>query len=200
MYQKIELIKNSIYESWIIYIKDFVNVTDQDMKEMKLIMPTEFHKIKIFDKLINLPRLQQSYGQDYAYSGTISKSIKDFPPFISILLKKINAFHKKMTNTNEDIYKMCLVNWYRDGNDYIGFHSDDEKQIIPGAPIYSVSIGATRKFKLKSKVEGGIDYTIDLTPGSLVIMCGDCQRTHQHSVTKSKSNEMRINFTFRAFE
>lgn len=109
-----------------------------------------------------------------------------------------------MTNINEDIYKMCLVNWYRDGNDYIGFHSDDEKQIIDGTPIYSISIGAKRKFILKKRNNINDDcldnYELDLENGSLVIMCGFCQKTHQHSVPKSKKDiGMRINFTFRAF-
>lgn len=76
MFEKIDLIKNDKYHSWIIYIKDFIQVSKIDFKIMKLLMPEKFHQVKIFDKLINLPRLQQSYGQDYVYSGTISKSIK----------------------------------------------------------------------------------------------------------------------------
>jgi len=96
---------------------------------------------------------------------------------------------------------MCLVNWYLDGNHYIGPHSDDEKQFGDNKPIYSLSWCATRQFKLlKKKDVDGIDYKIDLEDGDLIIMCGTCQKTHTHQVPKTKKcNKSRINFTFRTF-
>ena len=117
-----------------------------------------------------------------------------------------------MTKSNKPIYNMCLINFYRDGNDYIGFHADDEKQLVPNAPIYSISLGAIRKFRLKMKSNmlndnyatgtcGEDDIEFNLTSGSLIVMGGMCQKTHKHCVPKQKKvTEMRINLTFRAFD
>ena len=42
-----------------------------------------------------------------------------------------------------------LVNWYQDGEHYIGWHSDDVSQLDQDAPIYTISLGATRTFKIR---------------------------------------------------
>ena len=108
-------------------------------------MPNETYQIKIFDKLVDFPRIQLCFGQSYSYSGTTSHAITEIPPIIQKALDAINKHYMKETKTKIQIYQMCLVNYY------IGFHSDDEKQLIPNTPIYSISLGATRKFKLKIK-------------------------------------------------
>ena len=94
-------------------------------------MPNETYQIKIFDKLVDFPRLQLCFGQSYSYSGTTSHAITEISPIIEKALDAINKHYMKETKTKIQIYQMCLVNYYRDGNDYIGFHSDDEKQLIP---------------------------------------------------------------------
>jgi alkylated DNA repair dioxygenase AlkB len=44
-----------------------------------------------------------------------------------------------------------LANLYRDGNDTMGWHSDDEPELGAQPIIASLSLGATRKFVLKSR-------------------------------------------------
>ena len=151
MSKSVCIFKNSNLNSWIIYKKNWFNLSEDEFDELKNMMPNKTHQVKMFDKLVDLPRLQLCFGQSYNYSGTTSNAITEIPPVIQKALDAINNHYMKATKTNIPIYNMCLVNYYRDGNDYIGFHSDDEKQLIFNTPIYSISLGATRKFRLKLK-------------------------------------------------
>lgn len=98
----------------------------------------------------------------------------------------------------------------------IGLHSDDERDLTDGRPVFSVSWGASRVFDLKPKkseeLPRGVQSTEPLTPtlkldnGDLVVMGGRCQQTHRHQIRKMRKAEQkknphgrRINFTFRSF-
>ena len=54
-------------------------------------------------------------------------------------------------NVSNTKFNSCLLNLYHDGNEGIGWHSDDEKSIGDNSSIASVSIGAERKFSFKHK-------------------------------------------------
>lgn len=206
--KSITLFKNDLYNSWIVYKPNFIKLSKNEFESLKNMMPDTSHQVKIFDKLVDLPRQQLCFGQSYSYSGTTSNAIQEIPPIIKNIMDQVNTHYMKSIKSTTPIYKMCLVNYYRDGNDYIGFHSDDEKQLIPNTPIYSISLGAKRKFKLKIKdkfviTESEIkidEYEIEPEDCSLLIMGGSCQKTHKHSISKtSKQVDLRINITFRAF-
>jgi alpha-ketoglutarate-dependent dioxygenase alkB family protein 2 len=95
----------------------------------------------------------------------------------------------------------AFVNLYVDGNDYIGWHSDKEKDMVPGAPVVSVSLGAPRPFQMKRYENGkrvGDLYEIDLKSGSVITMEEDTQALFQHCVPKRPNlTEERWNITFR---
>ncbi len=101
-----------------------------------------------------------------------------------------------------DKFNFALVNYYRDGTDYIGFHSDKEGDLVAGAPIASVSLGAERDFILMSNKNSAQKHTLLLQNGSLLFMRGNTQRNYKHSVPKSKVllKEPRINITFRMID
>lgn len=192
--------------SWVYQVKGLFESTDDLIKELSLDKPTTRHSIKMFGKDVLIPRFQQAYGKSYSYSGTEAVSI----PFTEALdeVKRI-----VMSVIEEDLeidpilysYNMCLVNWYDNGDHYISPHSDDERQLVPGSTIASVSLGATRKFLLAPKkgVDGigdAVALKLDLEDGDLVIMGGTTQKTHVHSVPKdSKCESQRVNITFRVF-
>jgi alkylated DNA repair dioxygenase AlkB len=44
-----------------------------------------------------------------------------------------------------------LLNLYRNGVDSMGWHSDDERELGERPVIASVSLGATRRFRLRHK-------------------------------------------------
>ena len=95
-------------------------------------------------------------------------------------------------------FTVCLLNFYEDGQQRIGWHSDRE-EIGRTTPIASISLGATRKFLIRAKVDGVRDRaTIEMESGSLVWMENRCQHDYVHSVPKENEvTEGRINLTFR---
>jgi alkylated DNA repair dioxygenase AlkB len=94
-------------------------------------------------------------------------------------------------------YNSVLVNLYRDGNDSVSWHSDNEEINGSEPTIASVSLGATRRFDLRHK-ESGETVRVDLEDGSLLVMSGLSQHCWVHQIAKTKSKVgPRINLTFR---
>jgi alkylated DNA repair dioxygenase AlkB len=94
-------------------------------------------------------------------------------------------------------YNACLLNLYHDGEEGMGWHSDDEKEIVPNSSIASLSFGAERKFAIKHKATKE-KHSLLLESGSLFEMLGSFQKHWLHSMPKSKKIiAPRINLTFR---
>jgi len=135
------------------------------------------------------PRLIISYGDaavSYRYSGVDNAAL----PWNDTLLeikKKIEAIHGE--------YNYCLLNRYRSGSDSMGWHADDEPEM--GNVIGSLSLGATRKFRIRHNVTRETQ-TFLVGNGTLIIMSGTMQQFWQHEIPKTKQNVgERINLTFR---
>lgn len=102
---------------------------------------------------------------------------------------------EKLLNTKFDY---VLMNLYRDGNDKIGFHRDDEAEEEGKNVIASLSFGAPRTFIIKHKKKRDQQYSYQLTHGSLVTMRGDTQLNWLHSVPQAPEIKTpRVNLTFR---
>lgn len=97
-------------------------------------------------------------------------------------------------------FNSVLANLYRDGNDRMGWHSDDERELGTAPVIASVSLGAARSFRFRAKA-GGDALAIELAHGSLLRMAGDTQRLYKHELPVRKRVEgPRINLTFRLIQ
>jgi alkylated DNA repair dioxygenase AlkB len=97
-------------------------------------------------------------------------------------------------------FNSVLINLYRDGNDSMGWHADDEKELGTDPAIASVSLGATRDLLLRYRQRNASipNQRIALSDGSLLLMAGTTQHFWQHSLPKrKKSVTPRINLTFR---
>jgi alkylated DNA repair dioxygenase AlkB len=97
-----------------------------------------------------------------------------------------------------------LLNHYRDGNDSIAYHADNEAVDIDKNIIASISVGATRVFCLRPKngrtkpLVAEPKMKFELSHGSLIVMQGDTQKSWIHAIPKdAKVTEPRINLTFR---
>lgn len=103
----------------------------------------------------------------------------------------------EITNITKEPYNCILINYYRDGNDYIAYHKDDEKDLL-NEYIPCLSIGGKRIFSLKDKYtkhEEKIDkYVFN---NDLVIINKEINKNYYHSILKSKINDLRISLTFR---
>jgi alkylated DNA repair dioxygenase AlkB len=94
-------------------------------------------------------------------------------------------------------FNSCLLNLYHDGNEGLGWHSDDERSIGKNTPIASLSFGAERKFSFKHK-QTKQTVSLVLEHGSLLVMKHVTQMNWLHSLPKSnKITQARINLTFR---
>lgn len=186
-----KLAENSKLNYWV----DFYTPTKKEMKELIELMPTEKHEVRMPCGLVEIPRYQQSFGKPYPFAGTVSKSIPP-SPFIQKMMDKINELDKNFD------FNMCLVNWYPDGDSYIGQHSDDTRRFVEGSPVYGLSLGSIRDmtFKPRKDQKEGETLKISLPPGSLHSMEGDFQKTHTHGIPKQKNRKMRISLTFRSFK
>lgn len=155
----------------------------------------EQQQIKMMGKLIDIPRKQVAYGDpgtSYSFSG-----IKvDAKPWIPLLLE----IKRRVEIVSGETFNFCLVNRYKDGTDYIGYHADDEDDLSPTAPIGSVSFGASRKFYFKS-ISNPDDKITDivLNNGTLCLIEYPTNDHYKHSVPKElKVKNPRINLTFRS--
>lgn len=94
-----------------------------------------------------------------------------------------------------------LLNYYRDGRDAMGMHSDAEPELGPRPVIASLSLGAVRTLVFqprKDRVPNAVAFRLPLANGSLLIMAGDTQHNWKHGVDRERTPcGPRINLTFR---
>jgi len=189
-----EKIKLDLPDSDISYFPHFFSLEKalDYFKVLKSEIEWQHDSITLYGKTYPQPRLTALFGntiKPYSYSG-ITMFPKPFTPTLLKIKSKIEAF----TEIN---FNAVLLNFYRDGNDNIGWHSDDEKELGKDPVIASLSFGAERMFHLKHNKEK-ISFKIKLENGSLLLMKGATQHFWKHQIPKSKKiNQLRINLTFR---
>ncbi|MCG8671996.1 MAG: alpha-ketoglutarate-dependent dioxygenase AlkB [Pseudomonadales bacterium] len=163
-------------------------------KTLQKDVPWRQDRIRIAGKEIPIPRLQAWFGNidaQYGYSGIALTPIP-FSPTLSEIKNAIEA-------TCGDNFNSLLANYYRDGQDSVSWHADDETELGTNPVIASLSLGETRRFSLKHKHDKSFDTLhLDLHQGDLLIMAGETQHHWLHQVAKTKkTREPRINLTFR---
>jgi alkylated DNA repair dioxygenase AlkB len=148
--------------------------------------------IKIFGKAVPIPRQQVWMGDahcSYKYSGVLFEPEPWHP-----LVRQLTDWVNQLCQTH---FNSVLLNWYSDGQQHMGWHSDDEPELGENPKIASLSLGQQRFFDLKHKGLG-TQLKLELGHGSLLLMAGKCQQYWQHRVPKMASaTEGRINLTFR---
>ena len=149
--------------------------------------------ILIFGERKRVPRLVAWHGDPgaaYTYSGTLHQPL----PW-TLALQRVRSRVEGLTGHR---YNSVLLNLYRDGRDGMGWHADDEPELGPEPAIASLSLGATRRFKLRHCRARATGLTLDLAHGDLLLMAGRTQQSCVHSVPKTaRPAAERINLTFR---
>ena len=150
---------------------------------------------KMYGKEIPTPRLLYAM-RDEDVDITKSYSVTGSVPWTKNMLK-LKKMVEKITGKE---YTYAQLNHYRDGDDYIGYHTDSEVQ--DGDVIASISLGAARRFQFRHinyRENTMPDYEMTLEPGSLIIMNEYAAKHHwKHQLPKMpKLREERINITFR---
>ncbi len=148
--------------------------------------------VKLFGKTYITDRKVAWYAEKpfiYRYSGQ-SKTALPFSPTLLDIKSRV----EKITGAE---YNACLLNYYHNGSEGMGWHSDNEKSIRPNSSIASVSLGVSRKFQFKHKTHG-LKFDLILDSGSVLDMRGETQEFWLHALPKSKKVVgTRINLTFR---
>jgi len=179
----------------LLYIPEFYRAREASHLFDVLAATTSWRQesIKIAGMQRLQPRLSAWYGDsdaEYSYSGLHLHPLAWNSPLLEI--------KQKIENQSASCFNSVLLNYYRDQQDSMGWHSDNETELGPTPIIASLTLGASRDFAFKHKTRPELRYKIKLAHGSLLIMRGTTQRHWLHAIAKEKSPiAARINLTFR---
>ena len=143
--------------------------------------------IRVFGQWHKEPRLTAWWGPAYRYANVVWQERG--------LVGAMGQLADRVSRLANFSYNGVLVNGYRDGRDSMGWHRDNEPE-IDTASIASLSLGATRTFKIRHRTTKEV-VNVELAHGDLLVM-EHLQTLHEHSVPKrAKVAAPRMNFTFR---
>jgi alkylated DNA repair dioxygenase AlkB len=165
---------------------------NQMCKELLDTIPWKQDEVVLFGKKIITKRKVAWYadaGITYTYAG-VKKLGLQWTDTLFEIKQKVEA----ITGAT---YNACLLNLYHEGEEGMGWHRDNEKEIIPESSIASLSFGAVRKFAFKHTTTNE-RLDIELENGSLLDMKGAIQGYWYHALPKTtRIKQLRINLTFR---
>lgn len=166
-----------------------INLNNNILNELWALRPSEPNKITMYGKTIDTPRRFKVYGKTYKFNGMADEAEETIPDLVLPYLNIINIM--------DNGYNSVLINWYEDGGEYIGYHSDKTDHLVPNSNIYGISFGSERIMRFKNKVDATtIDYKLE--NNSIINMMGGCQSAFQHSIIQTKKVcGKRISLTFR---
>lgn len=183
------------YDGEVNYYGKIIPMNEATSYFKQLYNTTEWQsdKVKIFGKEIVMKRKMAWYGThgyDYTYSNVKRRAL--------IFTEELKELLNIVELTTGERFNSCLLNLYHNGQEGMGYHSDDEREMKEYGAIASLSLGAERKFSFKHK-ETKKRIETSLEHGSLLLMKGETQKYWLHSLPISKKIIYpRINLTFRS--
>lgn len=186
---RIDLVDAELY-----YHRDFIAQPQRCYQRLLEEVQWRQDTIMMYGRPVKIPRLNAWYGDadaDYSYSG-LQLAPLPWTPTLQSIREAVEAHLNQRFNS-------VLANLYRDGNDSVAWHSDDEPELGPAPLIASVSLGEARTFQLRHRRNKALGiHRMVLQPGSLLVMRGETQRFWHHQVPKQRAvTAGRINLTFR---
>ena len=171
-------------------------VNDDEVKQLYDALLNNIHweneRVIMFGKEI-ITKRKVAFFSDPSITYSYASKTKIGLPWTDSLL----TIKNRVESITKESYNACLLNLYHNGEESMGWHSDNEKEIIANSSIASLSLGANRKFSFKHKLSKET-VSIELEDGSLLEMKGSVQTHWWHALLKSKKvTDARINLTFR---
>ena len=165
-----------------VHILKYVNDPNALFDELKNKITWRQWEYSVYEKEVKSPRLMNILHFENTDDNT---------DLLNLL--KIKERVEKLTKVK---FMYAVLNYYRDGNDYVSYHSD--RKVKHGQTVVSVTVGATRRFNLKHRTDKDKKYTYLLAHGDVLIL-NDCaiRFAYKHSVPKMTNVGPRINITFR---
>jgi alkylated DNA repair dioxygenase AlkB len=183
--------------AWLAYEPGWLAgpAADQQLAAVLAELAWEQREVVIFGRRVWQPRLVAWAGAlPYRYSG------QTLPPrpFTASLARLLAAVSERAGTA----FNHMLANRYRDGNDSMGLHADDEPELGAEPIVATVSLGATRRLVVKPRHRAdGAPLALELAHGGLLIMAGPCQRHYVHGIPKQAAvTGERVSLTFRKIE
>lgn len=179
----------------ILYISGFLPSADADrlMSGLMNSIAWEQKYIRMFGRQLPMPRLTAWYGDPgavYIYSGLTESPLH--------WTDELQEMRDRLYDSLGESFNSVLLNLYRTGEDSMGWHSDDERELGPEPVIASISLGAERRFDLMHRTLAHERRSYMLPHGSLLVMRGNTQSYWRHRLPKSpRIKEPRVNLTFR---
>lgn len=159
---------------------------------LMITIPWRHDELVMFGKPVVTARQVAWFGDSdffYSYSGTTKRAL----PWT----RELSALKTLAEEKTGATFNSCLLNLYHHGGEGMGWHSDDEKELLRDACIASMSLGAERRFDFRHK-ETKESVSVVLEHGGLLAMRGETQRYWQHRLPPAKKvTDPRINLTFR---
>jgi alkylated DNA repair dioxygenase AlkB len=177
------------------YAQQFLSQDQADRLLAELItqVPWQQAEIRLFGKSVMTPRLSCWMGDSSAVYRYSNSTFLPEP-----WLDSIFALKNQLETLAGSTFNSVLLNYYRNGQDAMGWHSDDEPELGSQPVIASVSLGAERRFLLRRKDKSEKSLALELQHGSLLLMQGDTQKNYLHALPRTtKQIKARINLTFR---
>ncbi|MFD2144601.1 alpha-ketoglutarate-dependent dioxygenase AlkB family protein [Mucilaginibacter antarcticus] len=147
----------------------------------------------MYDKEVLTPRLTAWFGDlgtDYSNPGLVSNPLPWTPELLAI--------KEKLEPLSGVKFNSVLLNYYRDGNDSVAWHSDKESILGKHPVIASVSFGQVRSFDIRNKADHSQKFSVRLEHGSFLLMKSGLQEQWEHRIAKSSTPmTARVNLTFR---
>jgi alkylated DNA repair dioxygenase AlkB len=172
-----------------------LNLVGEPFEEVWALHPEQYAEVTIVGRNVQTPRWQKAYGRDYRFAGGTAEA-EAIPPLLAPFLTWAQGAIEPTLNS-------LLVNWY-DGarGHYIGPHHDENRELVPGSPIVTVSLGQERIFRFTLPAQGPAPRKRDVVigPGSVMVIPWDTNTIWKHSVPRlARYCGRRISITLRAF-
>ncbi len=181
-------------------VPDHLLLNDKEFETLWQMHPSEHNRILIHGRQTPIPRWHRAFGNDYRFSGQVATAL-DVPAILKPLLEWGRV-------AVDDRLNGILVNWY-DGalGHYIGPHHDDQRQLVVGTSIVTVSFGEERLFRMlrarndsAGETMSNCKHDFTATTGGVIVIPWSTNRVWKHCVPKStRYRGRRISITLRAF-
>ncbi|MDQ2680161.1 MAG: alpha-ketoglutarate-dependent dioxygenase AlkB [Candidatus Eremiobacteraeota bacterium] len=134
----------------------------------------------MYDKNVSVPRLTAHYD--------IGAPLPD----------QLEALKSRVKTQLGVEFNSVGLNFYRDGNDSVAWHSDHNEVLIDNPVVAVVSFGATREMLIRTKAKPRNSLACTLDTGSVIVMSGTAQQLYEHRIPKSPTPlEPRISVALR---
>lgn len=155
--------------SWVTHVPGWLSGGDELMRLLIAEASWEQRSRWMYDRVVQEPRLTAEYPV-----------IAEAPhPVLRYLADELSGYYGVT-------YSRLWMNWYRDNDDGTSWHADRPVDRLDEVVIPVLSLGATRRFLIKSN-GGGRSTVIVTRGGDLVVMGGRCQKDYKHSVPKQRT-------------